>query len=486
MNSIVENKQPVTDQQHSGLDDLKQKFDQQRSAFYHKPSPGLDERKERIITLKSALLKNKQALLDTLNSDFGGRSKNESLLAEFMPILGNIDYTLKRLKRWMKPSSRHVSYQLQPASAKVVYQPLGVVGIVVPFNYPLMLAVSPLITALAAGNHCMIKMSEFTPQTSQLFAQIIADAFPQEIVTVINGEADIAASFTSLPFDHLLFTGSTSVGRHVMKAAADNLTPVTLELGGKSPVIIDDDFPVEEAAKRICYGKSLNAGQTCIAPDYILVKNSQKEAFIAACQNVFQAMYPSINHNQDYTAIINQRHYQRLNRLLEDAREKGATIVSCHDDVVSDGSRRMPVSLIMDTTEEMTVCQQEIFGPLLPVIGIDSLDEGISYINQRPRPLALYYFGSDETTQEQVIHQTHSGGACINECLLHVAVDDLPFGGIGPSGMGQYHGHEGFLTFSKAKAVLRKGRINSTQLMYPPYKGWLQKTILNLFSGEKR
>ena len=485
MNSTAVLKKETQEQQQTNQYNLQQVLEIQRSAFNQNPAPGIDERRQRIISLKKALFKNKQALLDALNSDFGGRAKNESLLAEFTPISGNISYTLKHLKRWMKPSRRHVSYQLQPSSAKVVYQPLGVVGIVVPFNYPLMLAVSPLIAALAAGNHCMIKMSEFTPQTSQLFAQIMAEAFPKEVVTVINGEADVAASFTALPFDHLLFTGSTPVGRHVMKAAAENLTPVTLELGGKSPVIVDDDFPLEEAAKRICYGKSLNAGQTCIAPDYILVKNSQKEAFITAFQKVFQAMYPSINHNQDYTAIINQRHYQRLNRLLEDARDKGANIIPCHTDVVSDGSRRMPANLITDTTDDMGVCQQEIFGPLLPVIGIDSLNEAISYINQRPRPLALYYFGSDETVQNKVISQTHSGGVCINECLLHVAVDDLPFGGVGPSGMGQYHGHEGFLTFSNAKAVLTKGRTNSTQLMYPPYKGWLQKTMLNLFSGGK-
>lgn len=485
MNSTTVFETENRQQQPTIQSNLQRVLEAQRSAFSRNPAPGIDERRQRIASLKKVLIKNRQALLDALNNDFGGRAQNESLLAEFTPILGNISYTLKHLKQWMKPSRRHVSYQLKPSSAKVVYQPLGVVGIVVPFNYPLMLAVSPLIYALAAGNHCMIKMSEFTPQTSELFAQLIAEAFPQEIVTVINGEADVAASFTSLPFDHLLFTGSTPVGRHVMKAAAENLTPVTLELGGKSPVIVDDDFPLEEAAKRICYGKSLNAGQTCIAPDYILIKNSQKEAFITAYQKAFQAMYPSINNNRDYTAVINQRHYQRLNSLMEDARDKGAHIIPCHNNEVSDGSRRMPTSLITNTTDDMTVCQQEIFGPLLPVIGVDSLNEAIRYINQRPRPLALYYFGSDETIQNQVVSQTHSGGVCINECLLHVAVDDLPFGGVGPSGMGQYHGHEGFLTFSNAKAVLTKGRTNSTQLMYPPYKGWLQKTMLNLFSGGK-
>ena len=239
----------------------------------------------------------------------------------------------------------------------------------------------------------------------------------------------------------------------------------------------------QKLEKRICYGKSLNAGQTCIAPDYILVKNSMKEAFVSAYQKAFQRMYPTINHNSDYTSVINAQHYQRLTGLREDAREKGAKIIPCHNETVFDGSLRMPASLIVDPTDEMTICQQEIFGPLLPVIGIDSIDDAISYIRQRPRPLALYYFGSDKNNQDRIINQTHSGGVCINECLLQVAVDDMPFGGIGPSGMGQYHGHEGFLTFSKAKGVLNKGRINSAQLIYPPYKGWLQKTVLNLFSG---
>ena len=462
------------------LEDLLQS---QRNAYLQNPAPTFEERKTTLLTLRKTLIDNKQPLIEALHQDFGGRAHNESLLAEFMPSLEGINYILKRLKKWMRPSKRHVGIQLQPASAKVIYQPLGVVGIVVPFNYPLFLAVGPLIIALAAGNRAMIKMSEFTPATSELFVKIIANAFPAEQITVVTGEAEVAAQFTNLPFDHILFTGSTQVGHHVMRAAANHLTPVTLELGGKSPVIIDRDFSLEESVERICYGKSLNAGQTCIAPDYILVMNDQKEAFIEAYLNAFRKMYPTVSGNNDYTSIINDRHHQRLLDLITDAVAKGATSHSPSNEAISDGSRRIPIHLLTNVTDDMSVMQEEIFGPVLPVIGVDNLDEALAFIQERPRPLALYYFGSDKDTQERVVNHTHSGGVCINECVFHVAVDDLPFGGIGPSGMGHYHGYEGFLTFSKSKAILTKGKLNSAKMVYPPYKGWLQKKVMNFISG---
>ncbi|MFK0571538.1 coniferyl aldehyde dehydrogenase [Endozoicomonas sp.] len=462
----------------------------QRQAFLKDPSPSYQERVARLKALEKALMTNKEALLTALDEDFGGRAKSESLLAEFMPNLGNIHYTLKRLKKWMKPSKRKLSLQLLPASAKVVYQPLGVVGIVVPFNYPLFLSLGPLLTILAAGNRAMIKMSEFTPKTSELVARIIEQTFPADLVTVVCGDADVATEFTSLPFDHLIFTGSTAVGHHVMRAAAQHLTPVTLELGGKSPVIVDNDFPIQEAAERVCYAKSLNAGQTCVAPDYILVKNEQKAAFIEHCLKAFRKMYPTVNGNNDYTSIINDRHYQRLQNLLEDAKARGATIHTPDiqgggSEEINDGSRRLPIHLIENPSDSMALMQEEIFGPLLPIIGVDSLDEAIQFVQQRPRPLALYYFGSDAGNQQKVLDQTHSGGVCINECLFHVAVEDMPFGGVGPSGMGHYHGYEGFQTFSKAKAVLTKGKLNSAKMIYPPYGGWLQKKLLAFLSGGK-
>lgn len=464
---------------------LQERMAAQKTAFLKDPNPSYQERIARLTSLEKALLTHKEALLSALDEDFGGRSNSESLLTEFMPILGNINYTIKRLKKWMEPSRRKLSPQLLPASAKVVYQPLGVVGIVVPFNYPLFLSLGPLATILAAGNRAMIKMSEFTPKTSEQMARMIEQAFPPELVTVVCGDAQVATEFTSLPFDHIIFTGSTAVGHHVMRAAANNLTPVTLELGGKSPVIVDTDFPVAEAAERICYAKSLNAGQTCVAPDYILVNNNQKTAFIEHCLQAFRKMYPKVNGNNDYTSIINDRHHQRLLNLLEDARAGGATIYTANQEKINDGSRRIPMHIIENPSDSMGIMQEEIFGPLLPVIGIDSLDEAIEFVQQRPRPLALYYFGSDENKQEMVLERTHSGGVCINECLLHVAVEDMPFGGIGPSGMGQYHGYEGFLTFSKAKSVLTKGKLNSAKMIYPPYGSWFQKKLLAFLSGGK-
>ena len=404
------------------------------------------------------------------------------LLAEFMSSLNDIAYCSKNLKKWMKPSRRHVPLQLQPASAKVIYQPLGVVGIIVPWNYPLFLAIGPLASALAAGNRCMLKLSEFTPETSRVTARIIAETFPDNLITVVNGEADVAAAFSKLPFDHLLFTGSTAVGKHVMRAAADNLTPVTLELGGKSPVIVDNDFSLEEAAERICYGKSLNAGQTCVAPDYILVDKSRLQPFVDAYFKAFRSLYPTVSGNSDYSAIINDRQHQRLLSLIQDAKQKGAEVVTLDDETITDGTRRMPPHLILNTNDDMDVMQQEIFGPLLPVIAVDGLDEAIEFVRARPRPLALYYFGLSRERQEQVLNQTHSGGVCINETLMHVAIDDIPFGGVGPSGMGHYHGHEGFLTFSKAKSVFSKGRFNSAKLIFPPHTSKFKQAIVKFLS----
>ncbi len=456
----------------------------QQSAFLNNPYPLLDERIAHLKTLKQAFKENRSAFIEAIDADFGGRARNETLVGEFMPVLETISYTLRRLRKWMKPRRRHLAMQLQPASAKVVYQPLGVVGVVVPWNYPLQLSAVPLITALAAGNRVMIKMSEYTPKTSALFSEMIARIFPDDLVTVINGDAEVGAAFTRQPFDHLLFTGSTEVGRHVMKAAAENLAPVTLELGGKSPVIINDDFPLEEAAERICFGKSLNAGQTCIAPDYILLKESQKESFVDAYKKAFRKMYPTVNNSKDYSAIINERQFTRLQSVLEDARAKGADIRPVTDETINDGSRRMVPHLILNPSDDMTIMQKEIFGPLLPVVTVDNLEKAISFVQARPRPLALYYFGLDKGQQEKVVLSTHAGGVSINDTLTHCIVDDMPFGGIGPSGMGHYHGHEGFLALTKAKSVLSKGRLNSSKLIYPPYNG-IKRLIVGVLTGGK-
>ena len=395
-----------------------------------------------------------------------------------MPSLHSIDYTLKHLKHWMKPSPRRVGAVFQPASAKVIYQPLGVVGVIVPWNYPVFLAIGPLIGALAAGNRVMLKLSEFTPATGRLLKDLLGRIFPEDRVAVVLGEADVAVAFSGLAFDHLLFTGSTHVGKLVMRAAADNLTPVTLELGGKSPAIVSADVPLKDAAQRIAWGKTLNAGQTCIAPDYVLVPQNRVEGFVEAYRQAVHGFYPTLIDNPDYTAIISERQVARLEGLQSDAVDKGARAISLYD---QGQGRRMPHTLLVDVSDDMQVMQEEIFGPLLPIVAYTDLDQALAYINDRARPLALYYFGYNKAEQQRVIHNTHSGGVCINETLQHVGVEDMPFGGVGHSGMGHYHGHEGFLTFSKAKSVLIKQRLNSSALAYPPYGRTLVRLIQKLF-----
>ena len=460
--------------------DLAETLAAQRAAFAAAPYPLLEDRLAALRRLKTLLVDNQQLLAKAISRDFGSRSVDETRLAELLTAVEGINFQLKHLRRWMTPDKRKVGLLFAPASNQIIYQPLGVVGILVPWNYPLMLAIGPLATALAAGNRAMLKLSEYTPHFNDCLNRLLAEAFAADEVAVITGDADVAAAFSRLPFDHLLFTGSTGVGRHVMRAAADNLTPVTLELGGKSPVLIAKDANLQDSADRICFGKSLNAGQTCIAPDYILCPADQIPAFIEAYRRTFARMYPDFADNADYSAIINDSQYQRLQELLEDARSKGATLhpMAANGDAAR---RKMAPVLITGTTEEMTLMQQELFGPLLPVVPYTETDEAIAYINARPRPLALYLFSEDPALQQQVLHQTHSGGVTINNTLTHIAQEDMPFGGIGPSGMGHYHGHEGFLTFSKAKAVHRIGRLNGAKLAYPPYNKLIHKLIYRFF-----
>lgn len=450
----------------------------QRAAFRANPMPAAEQRRAWLKALRTMLIDEQQALIEAVSRDFSNRAANETLLAEIMPSLHGIDYASKRLGKWMKPSRRSVGVAFQPASAKVVYQPLGVVGVIVPWNYPLYLAFGPLIGALAAGNRVMIKMSESTPATSQLVKDLLAKVFPADMVSVVLGEADVGQAFSRLPFDHLLFTGATSIGKHVMRAAADNLVPVTLELGGKSPAIVSADVPLQDAAERIAFGKTMNAGQTCVAPDYVLVPQERVEGFIAAYRSVVQRFYPTLSNNPDYTAIINERQLSRLKGYVSDAESKGAQVIPLLGD---DQGRRMSHSLVLNVSDDMKLMQDEIFGPLLPIVPYQRIEDAFAYVNDRPRPLALYYFGYDKAEQQRVLHETHSGGVCLNDTLLHVAQDDMPFGGIGPSGMGHYHGHEGFLTFSKAKGVFIKQRFNAAKFIYPPYGTGIQKLINKLF-----
>jgi coniferyl-aldehyde dehydrogenase len=465
-------------QNQQQIDALEPLLAAQRAAYRANPMPSAEQRRAWLKALRELILSEQQALIDAVSSDFSNRAANETLLAEIMPSLHGIDYASKRLGKWMKPSRRSVGLAFQPAAAKVVYQPLGVVGVIVPWNYPLFLAFGPLIGALSAGNRVMIKMSESTPATSQLVKDLLAKVFPEDLVAVVLGEAEVGQAFSRQPFDHLLFTGATSIGKHVMRAAAENLVPVTLELGGKSPAIVSASVPLEDAAERIAFGKTMNAGQTCVAPDYVLVPEDRVEGFVAAYRAVVQRFYPTLANNPDYTAIINERQLNRLKGYITDAEIKGAQLVPLFP---GDQGRRLAHSLVLNVSDEMKLMQEEIFGPLLPIVPYRRLDDAFTYINERPRPLALYYFGYDKGEQQRVLHETHSGGVCLNDTLLHVAQDDMPFGGVGPSGMGHYHGHEGFLTFSKAKGVLIKQRFNAARFIYPPYGTAIQKLIHKLF-----
>ncbi len=470
---------PIT-HEATRLDRLAELFAGQRQAYAADPYPPLQQRLVHLATLKRLLLEYREPITQAINADFSARSPNETLIAEIMPCVEHIGYVRKRLRRWMKPSRRDVGLQFQPAWARVVYQPLGVVGIMVPFNYPLNLGIAPLIAALAAGNRVMLKMSEITPHIGALLREILGKGFDEDRVAVITGEVDVARTFSALPFDHLLFTGSIPVGKHVMRAAADNLTPVTLELGGKSPAILAEDIPLDDIMDRLVFAKAVNAGQTCVAPDYVLVPRAKLRPFLDGFKATFNRMYPRLSGNPDYTSVIDRRSYARLHEWLKDAAEKGAEIEPVSAEKIEDGTHRMVPCLVTGVTDAMTIMQEELFGPVLPVIPYDSMDEALAFVRGRPRPLALYLFTYNRSLQERVMLQTHAGSMAINEALIQVGVDDLPFGGIGPSGMGQYHGPEGFLTFSKVKPVLTKGRLNSMKLLYPPYGRAIQQWILNL------
>ncbi|UXD89113.1 coniferyl aldehyde dehydrogenase [Thalassolituus hydrocarboniclasticus] len=457
-------------------------FKQQQQAFRNNPMPSADERIADLKRLKAAILKYQDELAAAVNQDFSCRSTDETMIAEIMTSVEGINYACKRLRGWMKPSKRHVSMLFAPSHNHVMYQPLGVIGIMVPWNYPIQLALLPLMTALAAGNRAMIKMSEFTPVTNKVLKKLLAEVFNENQVALIEGEVEVSSAFAEVPWDHLVFTGSTAVGRIVMAAAAKNLTPVTLELGGKSPAIIAPGASMKDAVERICFGKSLNAGQTCIAPDYVLLPAGQEQEFIDTYQATFARMYPTIRDNSDYTAVVNERQHQRLQAWVADAKEKGAkiTVVNPANEDFS-GTRKMPLHIVENGSAEMKVLQEELFGPVMPVVPYRSLDDAIDYVNDRDRPLALYLFSYDKALQKKVLERTHAGGVTINDTLMHIAQDDMPFGGVGPSGMGHYHGKEGFIALSKAKAVHRKGRFNSGQFIYPPYGGAIQGLIRKLF-----
>ncbi len=426
-------------------------------------------REARLAALLALVHDNAERFVEAIAADFGHRSTHETRLLELFPSLEAIRHNRSHVGTWMKPQGKSPSIWFRPGRARIIPQPLGVVGIIVPWNYPLYLAVSPLAAALAAGNRVMIKMSEFTPRTGDLLAQLATRYFSEDQVAVVLGDAAVGADFARLPFDHLLFTGSTKVGHDIMRMAADNLTPVTLELGGKSPVILGPDYPLAKAAERIMIGKLLNAGQTCIAPDYVLVPAGREQAFVEAARAVVAKCFPALATTPDYTAIINERHYQRLQGYVADAEARGAKIEPLSTAAADAARRKLPPLAVLNVDDNMRVMQDEIFGPLLPILPYTDLDAAIAYVNRHPRPLALYCFENDAGRRDRVLNETIAGGVTVNDTILHIAQENLPFGGVGPSGMGHYHGIEGFRTFTKQKAVFYQSGLNGMSLFNPPY-----------------
>lgn len=447
----------------------------QRAAFLADGPPDRAARRDALGRLKSALLAHRKRLQAAAMEDFGNRAPEESAIIDIGPTVQSINHMQGRLRRWMRPQRRHVPLLMQPGRARVEYQPLGVVGILTPWNYPVTLALTPLATALAAGNRALIKPSELAPATADALCALVAEAFSPEEVAVVTGGADVAAAFSALPFDHLIFTGSTAVGRHVMRAAADTLTPVTLELGGKSPVVVLPDADLDLLGADLAFGKATNAGQTCIAPDYVLAQPDQVQPLVDRFTAALRKSYPGGLADKNLTTIITERHRDRLLSLLEDARAKGAEVISPLSGEAAH-PRAIGPALILGATPQMQIMQEEIFGPLLPIVTAGTTDEAIAYVNARPRPLALYVYGKDRGAIDTVLTRTTSGNATINAVLLHFAVDTLPFGGVGDSGIGAYHGDEGFYRLSHAKGIYAPAKPHGSRLLRPPY-GRLSRLI---------
>ena len=443
--------------------ELRPTLDRLRSAWQAR-KPGYEQRRDDLQRLRKVFKARMERMATIVSEDFGGRSRHESLIADGMTVLGEIDHLLRQLRGWMRPRRVGVGWKFWPARAEVRSEPVGVVGVIAPWNYPVNLALIPLATAIAAGNHVCLKPSEHTPRSAQWLRELLAEVFPEDRVAVVTGGGDIAAAFAGLPFDHLVFTGSTAVGRKVMAAAAANLTPVTLELGGKSPAIVCADYPPQQAAARLATGKWFNAGQTCIAPDYVLVDAACRDALVDALRREVQARYGAGN-AQDYTRVINDAQRTRLRGYLDDARARGLQVIALGG---GDADALAP-SLVMEPGDDAKVMQEEIFGPILPIRSYLSLDEAIAYVNAHERPLALYPFSHDRAAIERILGNTLAGGVTVNDTLIHFGVNALPFGGVGASGMGAYHGKAGFDGMSKQVPILWQSRRAGSDLLKPPY-----------------
>jgi coniferyl-aldehyde dehydrogenase len=455
-----------------------QAYDRLRAAYRTQPFPTRAQREDWLERLEQMIRTNQEVFVEAINADFLGRSRHETLMADVLVTLGGAQEARRNVGSWMQKKSVRPKWWFLPSSSYIEYLPRGVVGIIAPWNYPVDLALGPLAGALAAGNRAIIKPSELTPRTSEAIARAVRDTFTADEVAVVEGGADVARELTSLPLDHILFTGSTHVGRIVATAAAQNLTSTTLELGGKSPTLIHPDYPLEKAAERIVIGKLFNAGQTCIAPDYVLVKEGSEQRFAEAFKAVLARLYPDLANNPDYTSIANPKAYDRLKGLLADAEAQGAKLEPLAVLPAQSSSRKLAPTLVFGATDQMRLMKEEIFGPILPVQTYRSIDEALAYVNSHPRPLAFYYFDDNSRRVDDVLRRTVSGGACVNDTLLHFAQEDLPFGGIGDSGAGAYHGITGFQTFSHARGVYVSSALSQVgKLQAPPYGKLLDRAL---------
>jgi coniferyl-aldehyde dehydrogenase len=460
-------------------------LEKQKAAHLRDGAPTAEKRIERIDRCIALLIDNRKAIEDALNEDFGNRPREASAMFDVAGSIGPLKHAREHLRKWMRPEKRKTTpaiLGLFGAKAEIRFQPKGVVGVISPWNFPINLTFAPLAGVLAAGNRAMIKPSEYTPATSALMATMFGGAFSEEEIAVITGGPEAGQAFAGLAFDHLIFTGATAIARHVMKAAAENLVPLTLELGGKSPVILGRSADYATAAGRIMNGKTMNAGQICLAPDYVLAPEEKLESFIDEARGAVKTMFPTMKDNPDYTAIIAQRHYDRIMGYVEDARAKGARVIELKpegEDFTQQEHRRIPPTLIIDPTDDMKVMQEEIFGPVLPVKTYRSVDEAVAYVNAHDRPLGLYYFGDDAAEREGVLNGTTAGGVSVNDVIFHVAQEELPFGGIGPSGMGSYHGVDGFREFSHRKSIYTQLKKDLPQLlqMRPPFGPGMRKYL---------
>ena len=464
------------------INEMHRVLELQKSLNIKEGAPDLELRKDRLDRVIAMVGKYDKHIVKAVNEDFGNRDPVMSAVTEVASVIGPMEHAKKNLRKWMKTEKRKAAIaplgsalSLLGAKAEVRYQPKGVVGAISPWNFPMNLALAPLAGILSAGNRVMHKPSELTPSTSDLLKQMIEEYFDEAEMAVFVGDAEVGAAFSGLAYDHMIFTGGTSIAKHVMKAASENLVPLTLELGGKSPVVVGKNAKIKDTAQRVMQGKTMNAGQICLAPDYALVPEEKVEEFVKASVEVTSEMYPEMKDNDDFTSIINQRHFDRIQGYIEDAKEKGAEVVEINpsnEDFTQQPHHKIPPTIVLNPSDDMKIMQEEIFGPVLPVKTYKDVSEPVNYINSKDRPLGLYYFGEDNAEKEFVLENTTSGGVTVNDVISHIQMEDLPFGGVGPSGMGSYHGYDGFKEFSHAKAVYKQSKLNLMKLagLVPPYK----------------